>query len=58
MGSPVIASAAFLLTRARKRICPKCGRVQTVDARDIRKTLPCGTCGGAVPPKQKLSSGR
>lgn len=58
MSSPVIATALFLLGRARKRTCAGCGRVQVVEAKDILKTLPCRSCGRAVPPKQHLTGGR
>lgn len=58
MSSLVIATAAFLLSRARKRTCPRCGRVQTVEAKDILKALPCPACGTMVQPKQRLTPRR
>lgn len=58
MSNSTIAAATFLLMRARKRTCPKCGRMQTVAAKDILKTQPCSHCGTAVPPKQRVTGRR
>lgn len=36
-----------------KRVCPKCGKEQSVDQEKKAQTINCRFCGAKIPPPQK-----
>ena len=44
------ALTAASLVNARKRVCPKCGRQQSVSVFAAQLAVTCRRCGASIPP--------
>lgn len=44
------ALTAASLVNARKRVCPKCGRKQSVSVFAVHLAVTCRRCGASIPP--------
>jgi ribosomal protein S27E len=46
------ALTAASLVNARKRLCPKCGRKQSVSVFAAHQAVTCRRCGSSIPPPE------